>query len=817
MRAFHIVNLYLLTTLLLVSNTGAAASQVPFIENDGQIDDENVSYYARLSSGTMFVTASGELVYSLRTEDAGWTFRESFVERQSSRPVGTSPSSIRVSRFKGSRPDGWHRNLSAYDRVDLGEVYPGIRVELQAAGNNVEKLLYVSPGVQPSAIKIAVEGVQAVALDDRRQLVFETGLGEIVFTAPVAYQLIDGERHAVDAEYTLADNTYGFELGDYRADQEVVIDPLLASTFIGGSNPSPPGNYDDDIVHCMISAGNTIYIAGATQSPDFPIHLGYDDTIGGNFPDGFVTQMTSDLSTVVASTFIGTQYSDRVQAIAIDEAGLIVIAGQAGYGFPVTDGAYTHSGTTPTGGGFVAKLSADLSNLVASAIPTPSDYPRAISLGNGGIYFAGRTNYPEFPVTPDAYRSDCCPPGSFGIRPYEGFAGKISSDLTTLQAMTYLDGDAVTGIAVAPDGGVFISDGFDSAVTGYIARFNDGLTARPAYLSYYPGSTSGSSRTYFNDVLVDGDSVVVAGQTYMNDMPATEGAYDTTCGTDGVCDGIGELLVPNSDGFIARYTFDLQTTLALTYLGGSDHESIRSVALDSDGGLVVTGETTSVDFPTSGDAADAQCGTDGQCDSTTADAFIAKLSGDLSLLVYGSYLGGSGEERPYVVAPDGGGNAFVAGNTDSADFPTTPGALDNSYNDGTSDAFISKFGTPFVVDPSSTPGETCGSGMPQMLVQGRDPVTSSLDVSFDPGCNTADNNVYFGNLADVSSYRYSGELCDVGMGGTANLSLPGDSLFFVIVGDDEIVEGSYGRDGEQVERPWSGSCGFVQDLGNPCE
>ena len=54
--------------------------------------------------------------------------------------------------------------------------------------------------------------------------------------------------------------------------------------------------------------------------------------------------------------------------------------------------------------------------------------------------------------------------------------------------MTYLGGDTVSGIAVAPDTTVFISDGSDNAITGYLARFDADLTQRLAYLSYYPGS-----------------------------------------------------------------------------------------------------------------------------------------------------------------------------------------------------------------------------------------------------------------------------------------------------------------------------------------
>ncbi|CAB1062870.1 hypothetical protein D1BOALGB6SA_7652 [Olavius sp. associated proteobacterium Delta 1] len=679
-----------------------SAVQVPFIKNQGQIANDDVGFYAQTFAGTLFVTKENQLVYSLPKKDhknaaAVWAFRESFVGQQATHPQGESKSPVRVSYYKGNNPHTWQKQLAAFDSIGLGELYPGIRVSLKAAGNNVEKLFYVSPGAAPDAIKIDVEGVQSISINARGQLVLDTALGDIVFTAPIAYQVLDGRRQAVEVAYALADGHYGFKMGEYDKNYELVIDPLLASTYIGGHNPSPPGNYDDDIIHGMVVTDDSVYIAGATQSPDFPVQLGYDESLDSVYPDGFITQMTSDLSAVVASTYVGTQYFDRVQDIAMDESGLIVAVGQAGYGFPVTDGAYTWSGTTPVGGGFIAMFSADLLELMVSAVVTPSDYPLQVTPGNGGFYFGGRTNNPDFPITSGAYRSTCCPAGGFGIRENDGFAGKMSSDLTTLQALTYLGGDSVSGIAVAPDSTVFISDGSDNAITGYLARFNAGLTARLAYLSYYPGSTSGSSRTYFNDVAVGADYVVTAGQTYMNDLPATGGAFDTSCGTDGVCDGVGSLLVPRPDCFVAKYALDLQDPLALTYLGGSDGESCRSIALDASGDVYVTGETISPDFPTFGNGADTSCGSDGQCNPSgtyatpVADGFVVKLSADWSQLLYGSFIGGSGEDRPNVIAVDEAGLVYAAGYTRSADFPTTAGAFDKTYNGGTSDAFISQF------------------------------------------------------------------------------------------------------------------------------
>ena len=691
-----------------------AAARVPFLSNQGQIPDAGVKFYARTFAGTVFVTSRADLVYALPVagrEHAIWAFRESFVGHRPTRVRGGAPSAVQVGVYKGPDPAAWRPRVETFDGIDLGELYPGVRASLRAAGDNVEKLFHVAPGADAGAIEVEVDGVDSLAVDSGGRLVAKTAMGDVLLTAPAAYQTVDGARRPVEVAYALAGgNRYGFRLGAHDPVHEVVIDPLLAATYLGGHNPNPPGNYDDDWIYDLLTVGDDVYVGGVTQSPDFPIVLGYDDTLDSSSPDGFVARMSGDLSEVLASTYIGTPGFDRVSALALGPDGSILAAGQAGYGFPVTPGAYTWSGSTPVGGGFVLAFSPDLATLDASAVPTPQDFPTRIAPGNGpegGIYFAGTTNYPAFPITPGAYLDHCCPPDGFGNRPYNGFAGRLSSDFTTLESMTYLGGHVASGIAIAPDGKVFLTDGFDYAVSGFISRFDADLTTREAFLDYYPGTT-GDSQTLFNDVVVADGRVYTAGQTDQADLPATDGAYDTTCGTDGQCDPVGPFSVPQTDGFVAIYSEDLQTTYALTFLGGSYNESVRSISLTPGGDVLVTGETTSVDFPTGGEGADTTCGTDGQCDPTgmynhpTPDAFVVRLTPDLSQLGYGTYLGGSGEEHANVVRAAANGTVFAAGYTRSSDFPATPGAFDESYNGGTSDAFVAAYdtGTGAVPDPT---------------------------------------------------------------------------------------------------------------------
>ena len=65
-----------------------------------------------------------------------------------------------------------------------------------------------------------------------------------------------------------------------------------------------------------------------------------------------------------------------------------------------------------------------------------------------------------------------------------------------------------------------------------------------------------------------------------------------------------------------------------------------------------------------------------------ADAFVTKLNPTGTALVYSTYLGGTDSDIGYGIAVDTDGNAYVTGETDSIDFPTTPGAYQTTYGGG---------------------------------------------------------------------------------------------------------------------------------------
>ena len=120
------------------------------------------------------------MVYSLRITTkqgtVGWTFKEKFITSNNLTP-----------NQKGDKQ--FVRSLS------LGQIAPGIHVKLESKGNNVEKLFYLSAGADVKNIKVALNGIEGSQLNNEGQLVLETGLGNVAFTKPVAFQCMMTKRN----------------------------------------------------------------------------------------------------------------------------------------------------------------------------------------------------------------------------------------------------------------------------------------------------------------------------------------------------------------------------------------------------------------------------------------------------------------------------------------------------------------------------------------------------------------------------------------------------------------------------------------------
>jgi hypothetical protein len=200
-----------------------------------------------------------------------------------------------------------------------------------------------------------------------------------------------------------------------------------------------------------------------------------------------------------------------------------------------------------------------------------------------------------------------------------------------------------------------------------------------AYLTYIGGAGGeGDIAGYVGGIAVDAQgNAYVAGVTRSSDFPTTPGAFQTAIGSQFACDDD-----PNAglcgDAFLLKLSSDGSRLIYSTYLGGSDYDDAKAIAIDSQGNAYVTGITASVDFPTTAGAFQSQL--------HDVDAYVAKLSPDGSKLVYSTLIGGTGLDAGMSIAVDSAGRAYVGGTTQAADFPVKQ-SLQPQFN-GLWDAFV---------------------------------------------------------------------------------------------------------------------------------
>jgi hypothetical protein len=350
------------------------------------------------------------------------------------------------------------------------------------------------------------------------------------------------------------------------------------------------------------------------------------------------------------STYLGGFGDDDPEGIAVDAGGSAYVVGTtASADFPVAGGVKR---TLADGDhdAFVTKLNANGSAVVYStylggAFSWEAAHDVAVDAG-GNAYVTGETMSPDFP-TVNAYDSSM---GGTG----DAFVAKLSPSGSSLVYSTFLGG----ATDVNPD--LFAASDY-----GY------GIAVDAAGAAY------------------------VTGQTRATDFP-TMNALQPTGGSNGAT---------IFDAFVTKLAPSGSALAYSTYLGGTDSDEGRGIAVDASGRAVVAGSTSSTDFPT---AAPLQ-------GPGNTDAFVAKLTADGRSFVYSTYLGGfAGEDHADAVAVDTGGNAYVAGWTNANDFPTTAGAYASSCAGGVEycgyqreDAFLTK-----VADDGSALGYSTYFGAP---------------------------------------------------------------------------------------------------------
>ena len=571
--------------------------------------------------------------------------------------------------FIGNDPSKWHRGIPQYARVNYESVYPGIDLMYYGNQGQLEYDFRVTRGADPNQIALTFEGARThLAGGD---LVLSTSQGDVHFHAPYIYQRDGNTKKTVVGSFRqLADNKIGFQIDKYDHSRELVIDPALTYfTYLGGS-----GN--ESKVQVGIDSALNIYLAGTTDSADFPVTNGSGKTGTRNL---FVAKLNPAIpppqSELVYATYLGGTGADDLAALVVDGGGLAYLAGvTTSTAFPTTSNAFQTIPAGPGTHGFITKLDANGAPTYSTYLSgtnsngSTEDLVTGLAIDTRGDAFVTGTttstdNATGFPATPSGYQVTAFP----GVST-EFFASKIntapSPGAPSMLYSTYFGG-ATPAQPQITGGGIAVDNGGNLYITGATDFIFDSAADPPP-----------------------------APRTNFPILNAQQGCLDLAPGVT-PCDVNQAAL----DAFVAKINPNRNGTVGLvysTYLGGSLDDAGLGITVDAAGNAYVTGQTLSPDWtpPTSPAPFQTLFANGGGQIVNNHDAFVAKIGNPTQTspiypLTYFTYLGGTGDDVGEAIAVDAVGGARVTGSTNSQnDFPVFDPLLDQLTFGGSTDAFV---------------------------------------------------------------------------------------------------------------------------------
>ncbi|HYP13762.1 MAG TPA: DUF4214 domain-containing protein [Bryobacteraceae bacterium] len=606
-----------------------------FEANQGQTNPA-VRYLSRTPSGLVFLTDS-ETVWRrgdsvLRLRFAGASKPRAWREEGKSGGISSYFSRERTVTA-----------VPHFSRVRAEELYKGIGVSWYGNGKELEYDFEVAAGADPSQIRLSFEGKSGVKIDRAGDLLVATGFGELRMKRPIAFQ---GNKE-IACNYRLGhDGSVLFALGHYDRSRPLVIDPVVASlsysTLLGGAGR------DFGYGGTVDTQGNA-YIVGATTSTDFP--LSGQGTRSGT--DAYVAKLNATGTAVLFAVYLAGSAEDNARQVAFDDAGNVYVSGETkSPNLPVTAAAQPAWGGDADG--FLAKFNSSGTALVyltyIGGAGEENANALAVNRASGEAFVGGATKSGNFPTTApmkatltgqvEGYVAKYGPTGTRLFATYWGGAGLQPGNVHSGVSVTSLVLDSAGNPAFVGTGGAALPISAGAAI---------------------PSSTANSTRGYVAKLSADGQTVLVC--TYTSDpLVPNSLAMDSSNRFFIAGNYSGQV----NDIFYAVLSATGTAYSAVSNISASGDDQVTGVALGgAEPMLYITGVTTSQNFPTS--ASFGGLGAD--------DAYLLKLNMATNRREYVVRIGGPGEDVSHAVAVGPTGLPYIFGYTNSAAYPTTPGAI----------------------------------------------------------------------------------------------------------------------------------------------
>ncbi|MDG6226146.1 MAG: putative Ig domain-containing protein [Candidatus Thermoplasmatota archaeon] len=680
---------------------GLPSAQGFFTENLGQWDDR-ISFVAEASFGRIGLGPEG-VYLDIIDQDYGMipvTFDEGqmflpehdvyagrrsghvilckFKDGYAPEPKGIDPLPHMTNYFLGNDPNRWVTHANSYREVIYHDVWDGIDIRYHFSTEGLKYDIILEPRASVQDVRIDVLGHDKLDLDKHGSLMIHFAEG-VVMDRDLDVFYLDDPDDKIPSEFVLiTEDTYGFAIPNRQRDRRVVIDPIVSSTFFGGSGKEWGYSVAKD-------PNGGVVLAGSTSSQDFPTSTGaYSTSYGGGYDDYFVSKFDDDLSNLIFSTYIGGSGSEGSQGyygctIDVMEDGILLAGITGSSDFPTTTDCYQDSLKGYYDAVFLKLDSNGTSLLFSSYLGGSGSYDRAKGISassDGGFFVWGFTGSNDYPTTSGVLMESMS--GS-----NDGFITKFQSSGNTIAFSTYIGGsgnfDYVEDLKELSNGDILIagytySSNFPTTEGAYsrtLKGSSDGYLTRlksdaSAVLSSTLYGGSSTDRAYSLTVR-DNGNIVVAGDTYSNDYPLSDNAFRTT-------------FAGYYEGFVTELLANMSDIVASTFVGGSSMDYAVCVDTDPTGMVIVAGYSSSSDLLTTEDAFQ-------KTSAGGKDMFITILEDGFKNQTYCSFMGGSGNDTLTGMFVDPNGRALFTGHTTSANFPVLNESYQNTLK-GSSDAVL---------------------------------------------------------------------------------------------------------------------------------
>jgi hypothetical protein len=376
------------------------------------------------------------------------------------------------------------------------------------------------------------------------------------------------------------------------------------------------------------------------------------------------------------STYFGGNSPDRGQAIALDAAGNVYVAGRTfSVNFPTANAFQNDNAGNYDA--FVTKLDNAGSAVLYSTYVGGADFDTAQGLAvnaAGEAFFTGYTGSTNFPTEMPFQASN-----AGGIDAIVVHLNAAGDDLVSSSYLGGSSADEGFGIALDPAGSAVVAGDTSSSnlATAGAVQAAYGGGPHDGFFAKVLATGALSSLSYIGGAGDDGANAVAtdpAGNAYLTGY--AEPGFPLVTPFQGSAGGVSAF-VTKVDGTFASYGYS-------SLLGGSNTDIGNAVAADAAGNAYVTGYTLSSNFPTTTPFQATNGGNN--------DAFVVKVNAAGTAKVYSSYLGGGGDDRGNAIAVDQFGSAYVVGQTRSSNFPVLFPVQAANGGNALNDVFATKVG-----------------------------------------------------------------------------------------------------------------------------